>query len=126
MHWYTPLVLASVAAAVSAPMAAQAEGPTFNCSTAQGDVETLICNDAALAALDRKLDAVYKAALAKAHAGPLVRQLRQEQSGWMKGRDDCWKANGQDTWITATWTVDTVRDCVDAQYRLRTSELQAV
>jgi uncharacterized protein len=126
MHWYTPLMLASVVAAVGAPLAAQAEGPTFNCSKVQGSVETLICNDAALAALDRKLDAAYKAALAKARAGPLVRQLHQEQRGWTKGRDDCWKANRQDTWITATWTVNTVRDCVDAQYRLRTSELQAV
>jgi uncharacterized protein YecT (DUF1311 family) len=126
MHWDTLTMLGLVAAAAAAPMAVQAEGPTFDCGAAKADVETLICSDAALAALDRKLDAVYKAALAKAHAGPLVRQLRQEQRGWTKGRDDCWKANGQDTWITATWTVNTVRNCVDAQYRLRTSELQAV
>ena len=36
------------------------------------------------------------------------------------------EAHGTQTWITATWTVDTVRACVDAQYRLRTSELQSV
>ena len=30
------------------------------------------------------------------------------------------------TRITATWSVESDRDCVDAQYRLRTSELQAV
>jgi uncharacterized protein YecT (DUF1311 family) len=126
MQWDNLTLLGLVAAAGGVPMAVQAEGPTFDCSTVKADVEKLICSDAALAALDRKLDAAYKAALAKAHAGPLVRQLRQEQRGWTKGRDDCWKANGQDTWITATWTVNTVRDCVDAQYRLRTSELQAV
>jgi uncharacterized protein len=126
MRWDSLTVLGLLVAAVGAPMAVQAEGPTFDCSTVKADVERLICSDAALAALDRKLDAVYNAALAKAGAGPLVRQLRQEQRGWTKGRDDCWKANGQDTWITATWAVNTVRHCVDAQYRQRTSELQAV
>lgn len=107
------------------PLAAFAEGPTFNCAKAQGEVEKLICGDASLAALDRKLDEVYKATSAKAE-GKLATALREEQRGWVKGRNDCWKANGQKTWITATWTVDTVKGCVDAQYRLRISELQAV
>jgi hypothetical protein len=78
-----------------------------------------------MASLDRKLDAVYKAALARA-GSPLAVELRQAQRGWIKARDECWKSNGQETWITATWTVNTVQACVDAQYRLRTSELQAV
>jgi uncharacterized protein YecT (DUF1311 family) len=107
------------------PVMALAQGPTFNCAKAQGEVEKLICSDASLAALDRKLDSVYKAASAKAK-GKLATQLREEQRGWVKGRNDCWKANGRETWITATWTVNTVKGCVEAQYRLRTSELQAV
>ncbi len=107
------------------PAVALAEGPTFDCARAQGEVESLICKDASLAALDRKLAEAYKAASAKA-TGDLATQLRTEQRGWVKGRNDCWKANGQQTWITATWTVDTVKACVDAQYRLRTSELQSV
>jgi uncharacterized protein len=111
--------------AVGVPAAAHAEAPTFNCAKAQGEVEKLICSDPALAALDRKLDSVYKAASAEA-SGKLATQLREEQRGWVKGRNECWKANGQQTWITATWTVNTVKGCVDAQYRLRTSELQAV
>ena len=102
-----------------------AQGPAFACTKAQGEVEKLICSDASLAALDRTLDEVYKAASAKAK-GKLATRLREEQRGWVKGRNDCWKANGRETWITATWTVNTVRGCVDAQYRLRTSELQAV
>jgi uncharacterized protein len=102
-----------------------AAGPTFNCAKATGEVEKLICGDSSLIALDRKLDAVYRAAAAKAR-GKLVSQLRVEQRGWVKGRNDCWKANGQQTWITATWTVDTVRACVEAQYRQRAAELQAV
>lgn len=121
-----PVESACLAAALALPMAAaRAEGPTFNCAKAQGEVEKLICGEPSLAALDRKLDEAYKAASAKAK-GKLASQLREEQRGWVKGRNDCWKANGQKTWITATWTVDTVKGCVDAQYRLRTSELQAV
>lgn len=118
------VVLSFIACAVGLPMVVFAQGPTFSCAKATGEVETLICSDASLAALDRKLDAVYKAAAAKAK-GTLATQLREEQRGWVKGRNDCWKAKDK-TWITATWTVDTVKGCVDAQYRLRTSELQAV
>jgi uncharacterized protein len=117
--------LSFVAIAIGPPLAARAEGPTFDCAKAQGEVEKLICSDASLAALDRRLDAVYRPATAKAK-GALATRLREEQRGWVKGRNDCWKARGQQNWITATWTVDTVKACVDAQYRLRSSELQAV
>lgn len=101
-----------------------AQTPTFDCSKAAGVVEKLVCSDASLIALDRRLDAVYRAAAAQA-TRPLAVKLREEQRGWAKGRNDCWKAT-QKTWITASWTVDTVKDCVDAHYRLRTSELQSV
>ena len=120
-----PVVLTLIAGAVGASAVVLAQGPTFDCAKAQGEVEKLICSDALLATLDRKLDEVYKAATAKA-TGELVTQLRTEQRGWVKGRNDCWKANGQQTWITATWTVDTVKGCAEAQYRLRISELQSV
>jgi uncharacterized protein len=111
--------------AVDAALAAPSEVSSFDCSKVQADVEKLVCGDAALASLDRKLAEVYRSAQAKSR-GPLMRQLREEQRGWVKGRNDCWKANGQETWITATWTVNTVRGCVDAQYRMRIAELQAV
>jgi uncharacterized protein len=117
------LALAGSASGLALPVAAQQ--PTFDCAKAQGAVEKLICGDAALAALDRQLGEVYKSASAQAK-GPLATRLREEQRGWVKGRNDCWKADGQKTWITATWTVDTVKGCVDAQYRLRISQLQAV
>ena len=120
------LVVSSfIAGAVAFPVTVLAQGPTFNCAKASGEVETLICADPSLAALDRTLGEVYKAASAKAK-GKLATRLREDQRGWVKGRNDCWKAKGEQTWITATWTVDTVKGCVDAQYRLRTSELQAV
>lgn len=105
--------------------ATEAAGPAFDCAQAQGRVEQLICADAGLAALDRQLERVYQAATAKAQ-GSLRAALRAAQRGWVKGRNDCWKADGQPTWITATWTVNTVKACVEAQTRLRTAELQAV
>jgi uncharacterized protein len=119
------VVLALLGCAAGLPASALAQGPTFDCAKAQGTVEKLICSDASLAALDRNLDQVFKAVTAKA-TGKLATDVRTEQRGWIKGRNDCWKANGQQTWITATWTVDTVKGCVEAQYRLRTSELQSV
>ncbi len=118
------VAFAFVACTAGFSATAPAQGPTFDCTKAKGEVEQLICSDPSLAALDRKLDQVYKAATAKAKE-KLTTQLRQEQRGWVKGRNDCWKATVQ-TWITATWTVNTVKDCIDAQYRLRISELQAV
>lgn len=99
--------------------------PTFDCAKAQGEVEKAVCADATLAALDVRLAEVYQAAYAKAQ-GEFAERLRVEQRGWVKGRDDCWKARGVETWITATWTVRSVRECVDARYRLRISELQSV
>ena len=110
--------------AIGFASAAAAQGPSFDCSKANGEVEQMICNDGQLAALDRQLETVFKQAAAKA-TGNVSATLRVEQRGWVKGRNECWKAR-QQTWITATWTVDTVKGCVDAQYRLRTSELQAV
>lgn len=35
-------------------------------------------------------------ALAAAAKEPLATHLREEQRGWIKRRNDCWKANGQD------------------------------
>lgn len=116
--------LAFALCSTSLAMAAAAQGPAFDCAKASGEVEKQVCADATLAALDRQLDSVYKAATAKATGKPAT-ALRAEQRGWVKGRNDCWKAT-QQTWITATWTVDTVKGCIDAQYRLRTAELQAV
>lgn len=104
---------------------AEAQGPSFDCAKADGEVETLICKDGALAALDRQLDEVYKAAAGKARDAMPAR-LRAEQRGWVSGRNECWKARGAPAYLTATWQATSVRECVAAQYRLRISELQAV
>jgi uncharacterized protein len=104
---------------------AQAKEPAFDCSKATGEVETLICTDEGLAALDRKLDGVYKAALAKAR-DDVPKFLRTEQRGWIKGRDECWKAKGagNPVYLTESWVATDVRGCVEGQYRMRIAELQ--
>ena len=102
----------------------QPRGPAFDCAKAQGEVEHLICKDEGLAALDRKLDEVYKAALAKAR-DDVPQWLRTEQRGWIKGRNECWKAK-DGTYLTASWQAKNVRECVEGNYRIRISELQAL
>jgi uncharacterized protein YecT (DUF1311 family) len=106
------------------PLRLDAEGPAVDCTKAQGQVEQLVCKDAALAALDRKLDEVFKAALARDNM-PAI--LGAEQRGWIGGRNECWKAQGPDTpvFLTASWRVTSVRECVEAQYKMRTADLQA-
>ena len=101
------VIWALIACGWSLPDAANAGGPAFDCTKAEGEVEKMICSSETLATLDRKLDEVYKAAMAKVE-GDMAKFLRTEQRGWVKGRNDCWKTNGQETWITATWTVNTV------------------
>ena len=102
-----------------------ARTPSFDCEHTASSVEQLICRDQALIALDHQLSQTFQQALAKASPN-MQRRLRAEQRGWLKGRNECWKTNHTTTWLTAHWTVSSVRDCVDAQYRLRHSELQAV
>jgi uncharacterized protein len=104
---------------------AQAKGPAFDCAKAGGEVEKLICADEGLAALDRKLDGVYQAALAKAR-DDVPKFLRTEQRGWIKGRNECWKAKGpgNPVYLTESWVATDVRGCVEGQYRMRIAELQ--
>ena len=105
------IVLAATAGVFAGPAAAN-DGPSFDCSSVEtGSIEAMICNDAELAALDRALAAAYALAAAKAtNEHPPV--LKAEQRGWIKGRDDCWKAEDE-------------RACIVDAYRLRTAELQA-
>jgi uncharacterized protein len=94
------------------PMPAKAQAPAFDCSTVEiGTPEGLVCTDPELAALDRQLAGVYKAALAKAgnERPPL---LKAEQRGWARGRHDCWKEAD-------------LRLCVQNAYVRRIAELQA-
>ena len=89
---------------------AVASAPSFDCSKSNGEVETLICDDPALSALDRKLAAAYDRALERV-AQDGYEDPRAMQRGWVKGRNDCWKAAD-------------VRACVETSYRERIAELQ--
>lgn len=119
------LLLAGILALPASPAGAEALQPSFDCAKAEGTVQALICRDDELAMLDLALAEVYAAARARARDG-MAAELEAVQRGWIKGRDECWKAEKVPTWLTASWQVTGVRTCVAAQYRLRISELQAV
>ncbi|WP_027966307.1 MliC family protein [Halomonas halocynthiae] len=86
--------------------------PSFSCEGVEaGSTEAMICASERLSALDRELSGVYAAALEKAgNQQPPV--LKAEQRGWIKGRNDCWKAEDQS-------------ECVAYAYQQRIAELQA-
>lgn len=90
--------------------------PSFDCGKADGEIEEMICNDGELAALDRRLAETYAAALHSLDDAvdrePATRELKAIQRGWIKGRNDCWKAAGR-------------RDCVVFNYQSRDAELTA-
>ncbi len=96
-------------------VSAETTGPSFDCAKAGSQTEDLICNDTALAVLDRRMALRYAAALKAAgniQGGTenALNTLRAMQRGWIKGRDDCWKA-------------DDLRSCVEAAYLTREGEL---
>lgn len=95
-------VLAALTAGGTAALTAggtAAQGPSFDCKGAEG-AAALVCADPALAALDRRLDQVWRGALAAARgldagAAEAEARLKTEQRGWIKGRDECWKSADQ-------------------------------
>jgi uncharacterized protein len=97
-------------AATTVAASAQSASPSFDCSKASGQVEELICGDDQLAALDRELAATYKKAL-KSWPAEILAEEKAFQRGWIKGRNDCWKAEDQ-------------RACVENSYRTRIAEIQ--
>ncbi len=102
--------------ATSATDNSSGAGPAFDCKKASGDIENLICSDQQLSALDRKLNQTFRAALAAlkggADASEATKLLKATQRGWIKGRNDCWKA-------------DDKRQCTLRLYDLRIADLQA-
>ena len=91
---------------------AHSEPPSFDCSKVEpGSIEEIICNDESLSRLDRELAEVYKEAEKEA-VDEKPPTLKAEQRGWIKSRDECWKA-------------ENVKDCIRTTYQLRIAELQA-
>ncbi|GLK91015.1 MliC family protein [Pseudomonas turukhanskensis] len=88
------------------------QAASFDCSkAAAGSIEELVCKTPALSAQDDQLAKVYKQAQAKAK-NEKPPTLKAEQRGWLKGRDECWKA-------------DDKPQCVADEYQRRIAELQA-
>ena len=85
-----------------------ANHPSFDCAKVKKDSsEGIICSSDTLMDLDKKLAAVYKEALTKASKDDM---LKAEQRGWIKGRNDCWKAEDE-------------AKCMVDQYTIRIDEL---
>ncbi|MBM7061929.1 MliC family protein [Pseudomonas sp. UL073] len=93
-----------------AAAAQAASGPSFDCAKAQGQVEQQVCSSPELSALDRQMAALYAKAGQQVDAAGL-KSLKATQRGWIKGRDDCWKAAD-------------VAQCIRYSYQVRLIELQ--
>jgi uncharacterized protein len=105
----TAAIIVSIAIGLSAT-ATWAAQPSFDCAKATHDVEKLICEDAGLAELDQSLAELYATVL-KHTPDANKGTLKAEQRGWVKGRNDCWKASD-------------MRSCVADDYRARINELK--
>lgn len=87
--------------------------PSFDCRNNKlNAIETLICQDPALSQLDNQLNEVYKQAVKFDRENHATHNLRSEQRGWIKGRDECWKDGERN-------------QCVKKQYVHRIANLQA-
>ena len=85
-----------------------AASPSFSCTRAANAVERMICNDEALAALDRKLAEVYGTAT---KTPSRYADLNTGQRNWTRARNDCWQASD-------------FRTCIEDLYVGRITELQ--
>ena len=86
-----------------------ANKPSFDCSKVKKDSsEAIICSSSELTNLDNELAVVYKQALPKASKEDMI---RANQRGWIKGRNDCWKAEDE-------------KQCMVDEYKLRIKELK--
>lgn len=91
------------------PAAGRAADPSFDCDRPKGEIETLICGDDELAALDVDLAKAFAGALARSPANN-VQDLRSSQDRWVKARNACRQAEDQ-------------RACAIEAYRKRLGEI---
>lgn len=108
-----PALLIAMALGASAPAAfAATPGPGFDCTRAKGQAQELVCADAQLATLDREISRLYALASRSPQLDTKQRaRLRAYQIGWIRGRNDCWKATD-------------LRTCVLDSYVTRIHELR--
>jgi len=87
-----------------------AANASFKCNAQSSKVEKLICSDKALAQKDVSAANLYKAAM-KSLPKDQQQSLREEQRGWLEGRNACDKAAD-------------MRACIDEDYTQRIKELK--
>lgn len=96
---------------LAGPALAQDTGPSYDCTKASGSVEEAVCASMSLSALDREVATLY--GLAKSSvSGSDADRLTAYQRGWIKGRNDCWKAG------------DRMQHCIAAAYLDRIHDLR--
>lgn len=90
---------------------------SFDCTQGKSSAEALICQNEELARLDQKLADRYAQAKAKFKATHPSKKDKKYfvayQRGWIKGRNECWKANE-----------GTLESCIKAAYERRITELE--
>jgi uncharacterized protein len=83
-------LLSAFLIAFAAPAMAQ---PSFDCSKAEtGSTEALICGDPELSGMDRELDRLYQKIEQQTTEEDFA-TVRAYQNGWIKGRNESWKAD---------------------------------
>ncbi len=91
--------------------------PNFDCDSPNlHEAEALICGDNNLIYLDYEMNRTFELALTKAQnlnidSDDAVHHLKATQRGWIKGRNDCWKASYK-------------KACIEREYHHRISYLQ--
>jgi uncharacterized protein len=100
-------------AGASAPPSQAGDGPSFDCAKARTAVEKLVCSDAGLSALDRKLAAAYAKGLSPSSqwTDRDTSASRSAQRAWLGERERCMKSAD-------------VKGCVTVTYQRRIAELQ--
>lgn len=99
-------------AVIETPAATANPEPSFDCAKAESSAQKLVCTDANLAALDREVDRLFVLARdGKSLSETRRKELLAVQRGWIKGVDDCWKA-------------DNLRYCVVENYVMRMHQLR--
>jgi uncharacterized protein YecT (DUF1311 family) len=96
-----------VMAGVVMAIAAGANAASFDCTSAKGHAEKIICGDQALSMLDEQLAEQYRIAIQNADGQEAQARIRREQRAWLKRRDACQE-----------------RACVEDAYRERADALR--
>ena len=95
-HWKDVTMQAKkflLAGSMLASSVAFANHPSFDCGKVKRDsAEGIICQSDRLMDLDRELASLYKKAMTKTGDKHLLKAV---QRGWIKGRNDCWKADDE-------------------------------